>query len=121
MTTESREATEPGWYAVRCVFQDGPDVPIRYEERITLWRATSFAEAIALAKDEAADYVEGMGWTYCGLAQAYHLSDEPGHGAEVYSLMRDSDLAPEAYLSAFFDTGRERQGTVTEPATERPG
>ena len=34
----------------------------------------------------------------------------PAHGAEVFSLMRDSDQAPADYLSSFFDTGREHQG-----------
>jgi len=30
-------------------------------------------------------------------------------GAEVFSLLRESDLEPDAYLDAFFDTGTERQ------------
>ena len=29
-------------------------------------------------------------------------------------LMRDSSLATDAYVSAFFDTGKERQGQATE-------
>ncbi|SCG64273.1 hypothetical protein GA0070213_10871 [Micromonospora humi] len=40
------------------------------------------------------------------------MFDEWGHGAEVYSLMRDSDLPAGAYLTRFFDTGDERQGTL---------
>jgi hypothetical protein len=50
-----------------------------------------------------------MSFRYLGLAQAYRLADDVGHGAEVYSLIRDSDLEPEAYLDAYFDTGAERQ------------
>ena len=55
---------------------------------------------------------------YLGLAQAYELFDEPGHGAEVYSLMRDSPLPPETYLVTYFDTGGERTDTLPrEPVT----
>jgi hypothetical protein len=39
------------------------------------------------------------------------LFGEPVDGAEVFSLMRDSQLAPAEYLDAFFDTGSERQQT----------
>lgn len=35
-----------------------------------------------------------------------------GHGVEVFSLMRDSDLASEDYISRFFDTGAEHQRPV---------
>ena len=30
-------------------------------------------------------------------------------GAEIFSLMRDSDLDPEDYLDTFFDTGEEHE------------
>jgi hypothetical protein len=50
-------------------------------------------EAIALA--EAEDYAETLDYGYLGLAQAYQLADEIGHGAEVYLLVRDSHLAAE--------------------------
>ncbi|MFC0006490.1 hypothetical protein [Micromonospora siamensis] len=100
------------WYAVRCVFRGGDEAPFVYEERLTLWRAGSFDEAIALAEAEAeaAEYTEDISFQYAGLAQAYRLVEPPGHGTEVYSLMRDSDLPPEEYLTRFFDTGEERQG-----------
>jgi hypothetical protein len=105
-----REALDSGWYGVRCVFWW--DRGGCYEERITLWRAGSFADAIALAEAEAVAYaqdLEDYPRTYVGLAQAYKLADVPGHGAEVFSLLRDSDLAAQEYLSAFFSTGREHQ------------
>ncbi|GIE38008.1 hypothetical protein Alo02nite_09060 [Actinoplanes lobatus] len=56
-----------------------------------------------------------MAGEYLGLAQVYSLSDEPGHGAEIFSLLRGSTLEPGAYLDAFFDTGHERQGAVESP------
>jgi hypothetical protein len=100
-----------GWFGVRCVFEhESDDAEHSYEERVTLWRAGSFDEAIALAEAEAIEYAATLGRTrYLGLAQAYVLADEPGHGAEVFSLIRDSELAPDEYLDAFFDTGTEYQ------------
>ena len=103
-----------GWHAVRSVFavlwppQTSPQV---YEERITLWRADSLAEAVAMAEEEATTYADlgdGEPFTYLGLTQSYRLFDEPGDGAEVFSLMRDSALPAADYLGAFFDTGAER-------------
>jgi hypothetical protein len=40
------------------------------------------------------------------------LGEHPAHGAEVFSLMRDSELAPDDYIDRFFDTGQERQASV---------
>ena len=99
-----------GWFGVRCVFDHGAQGEHSYEERVTLWRAGSFGEAITLAEAEADEYAEMLtGTRYLGYAQAYLLADEPGQGAEVFSLIRGSELAPDAYLDAFFDTGTERQ------------
>ena len=44
-----------------------------------------------------------------GLFQSYRLSDPPGDGREVFSLIRRSPLASEEYLATFFDTGDEFQ------------
>jgi len=99
-------------YSVRCVFlwPPRPDQSARhlFEERITLWQAKSFDEAIQLAEEEAQAYAcDGV--SYLNLAQSYELFDEIGvQGVEVFSLLRESDLDPEDYLSAFFETGRER-------------
>lgn len=103
------------WYAVRCVFRSAwlehadqlpPDEHL-YEERITLWQATSTEEALALAEAEAIDYADDDD-EYLELAQAYKLLDSPGQGAEVFSLMRSSSLEADEYLDAHFDTGTER-------------
>jgi hypothetical protein len=111
MTDEDRAE----WYAVRCVFRTG--WPPRfagkaYEERITLWQAASFEEAIERAEAEARNYAAAITdgpHRYVGIAQAYHLFDTPADGAEVFSLIRKSRLKPKAYLDRFFDTGKERQ------------
>jgi hypothetical protein len=106
------------WFAVRCVFQSGRPAgasDATYEERITLWRADSAAVAIERAEAEALDYagsVPDAPDSYLGIAQSYRLFDDPVDGAEIFSLMRDSDLPAEDYIDAFFDTGSERQQTM---------
>jgi hypothetical protein len=97
------------WFSVRLILRLGGQALTTYQERITVWRACDFDAAIALATDEAADYGEPIGADHLGLAQAYQLFDQPGHGAEIFSLMRDSALTPEEYLAAFFATGTERE------------
>ncbi|WP_320067716.1 hypothetical protein [Micromonospora sp. RTGN7] len=116
---DADETVNHGWFSVRCVLQYGSDAPFVYEERITVWRAVSFDAAVALAEAEAAEYANKISCSYLGFAQAYRMFDELGYGAEVYSLMRDSELPPDAYLTAFFDTGEERHETLDEPAADQ--
>jgi hypothetical protein len=108
------EISKDEWYAVRCIFRWGEPYN-SYEERITVWRAGSAEEAVLLAEREAEKYVGGQDFEYLGLAQSYRLADEAiGHGTELFSLLRDSDLGPKEYLDTFFDTGDERQGAIGE-------
>jgi hypothetical protein len=111
--------TSSGWFAVRCVFRTGWPEPAPhsppghdYEERITLWRASSADEAIAKAEAEAETYastIDEAPGEFLGLAQSYELFDRPDvDGAEAFSLIRRSFLDPDDYLTAFFDTGDER-------------
>jgi hypothetical protein len=112
--------TEPGWYAVRCLFRLGKIAGATgsaYEERVTLWRADSSTHAIQRAEHEAVAYartIEESPDEYVGLAQCYRLADEPGDGVEVFSLIRTSELEPDDYIDSFFDTGTERQGHLSE-------
>ena len=110
---------DSGWYSVRCVFRAqtstswGPsDLAAgesAYEERITLWRAESADGAIERAEAEAHEYASRLEAEYLGIAQSFRLEDEPGEGAEVFSLIRRSTLAGDPYLDTFFDTGDEFQ------------
>jgi hypothetical protein len=110
---------DSGWHSVRCVFQASQDTPSgpddlgpgesAYEERVTLWQTDSADRAIELAENEARHYASENGVEYLGMAQSYRLAVEPAEGAEVFSLIRKSDLEPGAYLDAFFDTGTEYQ------------
>lgn len=97
------------WFSVRCLFKDSETQS--YEERITLWRAHTFDEAISFAETEAEKYTEALdGVSYVGLAQGFSLATQPAHGSEIFSLIRDSDLDPNEYINTFFDTGTEHQG-----------
>ena len=112
------------WYAVRCLFRSPANRPwgphdlrrgeSAYEERITLWHAASADDAIERAGEEAEAYATDVEAEYLGLAQSYRLTCEPAEGAEVFSLIRKSDLGPTAYLDGFFNTGSEYQLDVNE-------
>lgn len=115
---------EQQWFAVRCVFhstenkQESPEFLApgehAYEERITLWRAPSADDAIALAEAEAAEYAEQAGCEDTGLAQSYWLEKQPRQGAVAFSLVRKSQLEPEEYVDSFFDTGLEYEETLDD-------
>ncbi len=97
------------WYSVRCHFRVDER---HYEERITVWQAIGFDEAIDLAEAEAESYPDGE---YLGSCDCFHLSDagmQASQGAEIYSLVRASDLDPDTYLRTFFFTGSERSAEV---------
>lgn len=99
------------WFSVRSVYRskgtlDGSEL---YEERVVLFRAEDFDDAIAKAEADAAEYVDGLDSEVLPLFQAHWLFDDPADGVEVFSLMRVSDLKPGDYLDHFFDTGEERQ------------
>lgn len=98
------------------MFQTPHEECFSYEERVTLWRADDFDEAIALAEEEASECAasvsdESSRTEYVGLAQSYWLADELGQGAEVFSLIRESALPVDEYLARFFSTGNEHQRT----------
>jgi hypothetical protein len=60
------------------------------------------------AEEDATSILDGPD-TYLQLAQAYQLYNEPGDGAEIFSLVRVSALQPEAHLERHFTTGTERR------------
>ena len=96
-----------GWYAVRHVIKNED----AYEERITVWEAASAEEAIARAESEAAEYA-WEGTEPLSLYQSFELDEAPRDGAEVFSLIRRSELPPSQYLDAFFSTGSELEQTI---------
>lgn len=102
---------EPQWYSVKCVFVfEGTDSEClyRYEERITVWKAFSFDDAIEIAENEARKYESLTGAKYAGYSMTFHMYTDPAEGKEVFSIIRDSDLETDEYLDQFYDTGNER-------------
>ena len=108
---------EARWFACRSVIRwlDLPTDKESYEERITIWCATSSTEAIAMAEAESAKYAAANELEDLGFTQVYEMFTNPANGAEVFSLIRDSELQPDEYLDSFFDTGNERETHVTQP------
>lgn len=75
-----------------------------------MWKATTLDEGIKLAEEEAVEYAETVGVEFIEFSQAYLLADDPrDSGAEVFSLIRDSDLPPKEYAARYFSTGAERE------------
>lgn len=86
-----------------------------YEERITLWKASSFDDAIGMAENEAEVYARDTSCEFVGLSQVYHLYDKRiKNGSEIFSLMREHNYSPSKYLDRYFDTGFERQQVYEE-------
>ena len=80
---------------------------------MTIWAAADLGGAIVLAEEEAKSYAASNGLHYLGYVQVYAIpSAELDVGIEVFSLIRESNLEPDEYLTSFFDTGRERQRYV---------
>lgn len=99
------------WYGVRMVFRFRE--LNAYEERISLFDATSEEDAFALADLEAQDYCERSGSVDTGLRHCYTVGKELDL-TEVFSLMRTSRRSPRRYLRRFFDSGSERQRWIPE-------
>jgi hypothetical protein len=102
------------WFSAKGLFRHG-SLSKRsgkqvYEERIVLFRAGDFHEAIALADAEARQYAADLeAAEYLGYVDVYELEpDSLGHEAEVYSLMRSTELNPEEFITRYHADGTQR-------------
>lgn len=108
-----------GLYSCRTVyrhsFKENGLAKRAFEERIVLIQARDFQAALIQAEKEARQYSRQLkGCTYLGHVAACIIDDIPlKHGSEIYSLIRDSDLADKTYLRRFIETGTERQENIT--------
>lgn len=86
-----------------------------YEERITIWHARDFDDAIERAAAETNDYIKDIDGVDTDFYQAYEIYPLVGDipdGAEVFSLMRDSELDTDSYIARYFSTGEEHEGHI---------
>lgn len=96
------------WYGVRSIYLHAELGA--FEERVTIWLASTSEEAIGLAEADSSEYCDGLdGVSYVGFSESFKMYDAPENGAEVFSLMRQSSLSAEAYITRFYDTGGERR------------
>jgi hypothetical protein len=114
--------SNPEWYAAKTIYkhhciEDGTPKTL-FEERIVLLQASDFDDAIAKAETEAAEYCStNRDTVYLDFVDVFHLFDETiGHGTEIYSLMRESQLSDKDYLDRFYDDGKERHQTSGDSA-----
>jgi len=101
------------WFAVRCLFEhptrkkEGEDH--LYEERTTLWRATSFEDAHAQAEEESKNYAAEDDCIFIRVSDSFKLFDETIEaGTEVFSTMRGSNMDPELYQKTYCCTPYDR-------------
>ncbi len=107
---------EREWYGVKCIFEhDGLTQEAEatlYEERVVILRATNFDDATAQGEAEAQQYCSAIGndsIRYTGFISAYRTADtELTEPMEVYSLMRETTLPREDFITRFYDDGSER-------------
>ncbi|HJY07769.1 MAG TPA: hypothetical protein VJ323_15735 [Bryobacteraceae bacterium] len=71
------------------------------------------AGGFELAEQEAKSYARD-GDEFSGFSQRFALPEPiAAHGAEVFSLLGESNLEPEEYIAALFDTGTEHEQDVS--------
>jgi len=99
------------WYSAKCLFLHR-DFSKRQkkpcsEERITLVRARSFAEAIRKGESEARRYAKPpLSVEYLGFITVYELFDKVMRdGAEVYSILRSIKVPKARFITRYYDDG----------------
>ena len=114
------------WYSARCIFRHTGFQSVGgvacYEERISLFRAESFEEAIRKAGKEAWAYAsESCQVEYLGYLDVYHLFEEViNDGTEVFSLMRTSELDRTSTFLGSLIRARNGPGVKEERRVRRP-
>jgi len=97
------------WYSVRSIFrseltEDGKPRRV-FEERIVLFRAASFEEALAKGEAEAERYAKD--WPHpkrLDYLVACAIHDEAlQEGDEVWSCLRDLNISDEEYLRRIYE------------------
>lgn len=94
-----------GWTTVRTLYQYvGRQV---YLEQISLWTTRDWPEALRRAESMTGQLTLDTlhDAEYLQIAQGFLLFDEVENGAELFSLMRRTDLDADAYIDKTFQSG----------------
>lgn len=106
------------WYSVKGLFRwymkvDGSTD--QFEERVVLFEAESFAEALDLAEAEAKSYcqpdeqanfcIEPVGWW-----RAYWIGETPASGVAVFSRGAKTSLSSKSFVQRYYP-GSHNAGT----------
>lgn len=104
---------EQQWYGIKCLIEhDGlseePGSHV-YEERVVIFCAPDFDQAIARAEREVADYAQANGARYIGYCNAYKIDALAiEDGTEVYSVMREVPLPCADFITRYYDDGTDK-------------
>lgn len=98
------------WYAVKGLFRwyfPDTEETDRIEERVVIFKATSFDDALDLAEKEAVVYckkdpksnfkIEPCGWWH-----AYWVGEEPQHGVEIFSRGCKTQLESKPFIRRYY-------------------
>jgi hypothetical protein len=104
---------EQHWYGVKCLIEHGEPSDQAgahlYEERVVVFRATDFDQAIELAEREVTDYARQNDARYLGYCNAFKMDAAViEKGTEVYSVMREVPLSPRDFIDRYYDDGTDK-------------
>lgn len=100
---------DQSWYGVRSIIRSDRTVdgkPCRtFEERIVLFRAATFEEALAKGETEAKQYTaDWPNQKALDHLVAFHIhNDELREGVEVWSCIRGLDMTDEEFVRKFYE------------------
>ena len=100
------------FFSAKCIFrseliEDGKFVSI-FEERIVLVRGFELDEAFDKAEQEAKKYAAENKSAFLACVGVYIVQDPIEDGAEVFSVLRESNTSNDDYLKTYYQTHSER-------------
>jgi len=114
---DSNDQPEKTWYAVKGLyrwhFKETGDT-VNFEERVVVFLASSFDEALNLAEQEANRYCTDDPTANFRIESTkafwvYLIDEEIINGTEVFSRLMDSGLSTERFLRRYYPKSHERK------------
>ena len=105
------------WYGVHGLFRwyfKETGETAHFEERVVLFFASSFDEALDLAEEDAENYcIEDPTANFriepLQKYRAYLIDEEPSNKVEVFSRLIDSSLSSESFLKRYYPKSHEHK------------